>query len=99
MPIEFPGTITCRNCGAPVACKIERDDMHKHLLHSKTVEEFQREVLNILAYGSFLDKRTELEAWCEAAHAAKVQRAMLQHAYSLLTEEQRKALRELKDVG
>lgn len=67
--------------------------MHRHLLHTKTVKELQEDVLTVLSDGGFADKRTQLEAWCDASRAARMMKAQLDAAYEMLTDEQKTAVR------
>lgn len=57
---------------------------HRHLLHTKTVEELRELTLSVLADGGFADKRTELEAWCDAYTAAVRRTALLEVAHEKL---------------
>jgi hypothetical protein len=67
--------------------------MHKHIMHALTVEEYQEQVLTVLSDGGFADKRTQLEAWCDALAAARRMAACLEKAYSMLSEEQKGLVR------
>lgn len=73
--------------------------MHRHLLHTKTVGELQEQALTELSDGGFADKRTNLEAWCDAVKAARQLKAQLGAAYGFLSDTQKRAVRSCADVA
>lgn len=52
----------------------------------RTVEQLQTAVADTLAYGNFLDKRTEVEQWEQVLQQAKARSELLEKAHAKLKE-------------
>lgn len=60
--------------------------MCRHVVHGDSIEELREKVLHELSDGGFADKRTELQAWCDALAVTRRLKAQANFGHERLRE-------------